>query len=161
MQGVRRLVYMRAWVREGSMQRVCTRTAAAVVAWQRHYPFEARHTHARARMRARLHVSVHGMAERKRCASQDCDRFARSGFAFCMRHGGAPQLLGRFQADDSWISPVSRGGAHVCFQNDITAESLTTEEEWDSELEFEGDIEPMEGLTDSDPDSWQDVTNRK
>ena len=29
------------------------------------------------------------------------------------------------------------------------------------ELEFEGDIEPMEGQTDSDPDDWQDVTHRK
>ena len=84
-----------------------------------------------------------------------------TGASHAQGHGGAPQLLGRFQADDSWISPVSRGGAPVSFQNEITTESLITEEEWDSELDCEGDIEPTEGLTDSDPDSGQDVTHRK
>ena len=45
---------------------------------------------------------------------------------------------------------MSRGGAPVDLQEEIIAESRIMEEEWDSELEFEGDIEPMEGLTDSD-----------
>ena len=53
-------------------------------------------------------------------------------------------MRGYFQADGSWISLQSRGGARDDFQNEICVDPLISEE-WDSELEFEGDIQPMGG----------------
>ena len=69
-------------------------------------------------------------------------------------------MRGEFQTDDSWFSFQPRGGAHDYFQNEIYVNQRLVQE-WGSELEFEGDIEPMEGQTDSDPDDCQDVTHRK
>ena len=75
-----------------------------------------------------------------------------AGASPCPREsGGAPQPRGQFQADSSWISIRSRGGALDDVQDEIYANSLI-KEEWESELEFEGNIELMEGQTDSDPE---------
>ena len=50
------------------------------------------------------------------------------------------------------IHPCREAELSSIMQDEIIAESRITEEEWDAELEFEGDIEPMEGLTESDLD---------
>ena len=60
----------------------------------------------------------------------------------------------------SYSVPQSQGGARVDFQGENTFDQNVNEER-DSELDFEGDLEPMERLTDSDskdevaPENWK------